>query len=98
MNCSVTELVLTILPAYGMTESCSCITAHPPGKYDYKYGHTVGTICASTEVKVIDLDGKELGLNEPGEVSYHETPPLWPLILNTTDLDKGATDHDGLSQ
>ena len=51
-----------------MTESCSCITASPPDKYDYKYGHTVGTICASTEVKVIDLDGKELGLNQPGEV------------------------------
>lgn len=51
-----------------MTESCSCITASPPDKYDYKYGHTVGTICASTEIKVIDLDGKELGLNEPGEV------------------------------
>ncbi|MCJ1275348.1 hypothetical protein MMC21_003150 [Puttea exsequens] len=54
--------------AYGMTESCSCITAHPPEKYDYKYGHTVGTICASTEVKVIDLDGNELGPNEPGEI------------------------------
>lgn len=51
-----------------MTESCSCITASPPDKYDYKYGHTVGTICASTEVKVIDLDGKELGVNQPGEV------------------------------
>ena len=51
-----------------MTESCSCITASPPDRYDYKYGHTVGTICASTEIKVIDLDGKELGLNEPGEV------------------------------
>ncbi len=51
-----------------MTESCSCITAHPPEKYDYKNGHTVGTICASTEIKVVDLDGNELGLNEPGEV------------------------------
>ena len=51
-----------------MTESCSCITAHPPQKYDFKYGHTVGTICASTEIKIVDLDGKELGLNEPGEV------------------------------
>ena len=31
--------------AYGMTESCSCITATAPEHYDYKYGHTVGTIC-----------------------------------------------------
>lgn len=56
-----------------MTESCSCITAHPPEKYDYKYGHTVGTICASTEIKVIDLDGNELGVNAPGEVRADST-------------------------
>ena len=56
-----------------MTESCSCITAHPPEKYNYKYGHTVGTICASTEIKIIDLDGNELGLNEPGEVRADPT-------------------------
>lgn len=61
--------MLTTMPAYGMTESCSCITASEPGKYKYKYGGTVGSICASTEVKVIDLDGKELGRNEPGEAS-----------------------------
>ena len=52
-----------------MTESYSSIIASPPDKHDWKYGHTVGTICASTEVKVIDLDDKELGLNEPGKVS-----------------------------
>ena len=39
---------------YGMTESCSCITAHPPEKYDYKYAFRVGTICASTDVKIVD--------------------------------------------
>ncbi len=51
-----------------MTESCSCITAHPPDKYDYKYAHAVATIITSTEVKIVDLDGTELGLNQPGEV------------------------------
>ena len=72
-----------------MTESCSCITAHPPEKYDYKYGHTVGTICASTEIKIIDPDGNELGLNEPGEVRAPSTStntltnltPRFPKIL-----------------
>ncbi|KAL8851949.1 MAG: hypothetical protein Q9221_003160 [Calogaya cf. arnoldii] len=53
---------------YGMTESCSCITAHPPSKYDYKYAHAVGTLIPCTEAKIIDLDGNELGINEPGEV------------------------------
>lgn len=51
-----------------MTESCSCITAHPPDKYDYKYAHAVGTLVASTEVMIVDPDGEELGLNQPGEV------------------------------
>lgn len=53
---------------YGMTESCSCITAHPPDFYDYKYAHAVGTICPSTEVKIVDEEGKELGIGQPGEL------------------------------
>ena len=53
---------------YGMTESCSCITAHPPAFYDYKYAHQVGTICASTTVKILKEDGTEGGIDEPGEI------------------------------
>ena len=54
---------------YGMTESCSCITAHPPEKYDYKYAFRVGTIVSNTEVKIVDpATNKECGLNEPGEI------------------------------
>ena len=51
-----------------MTEPCACITAHPPEKYDYKYAHTVGGLISGTEAKIMDLDGKMLGINEPGEV------------------------------
>ncbi|KAJ5464363.1 uncharacterized protein N7458_000049 [Penicillium daleae] len=54
---------------YGMTESCSCITAHPLEKSTYEYAHCGGTIVANTEVKIINPDtGKELGYNEPGEI------------------------------
>ena len=53
---------------YGMTESCSCITAHPPECYDYKFAHQVGTICASTTVKIVKEDGTEAGVGEPGEI------------------------------
>lgn len=53
---------------YGMTESCSCITAHPPQFYDYKYAHAVGTICASTEVKIVDENDRELSYDQPGEL------------------------------
>ena len=69
-----------------MTESCSCITAHPPDKYDYKYAYAVGTIVASTEVKIVDLDGKELGLNEPGEVCNPTPQSLLSAFRNLTDL------------
>lgn len=53
---------------YGMTESCSCITAHPPEKYSYKYAHSGGAIVASTEVKIIKDDGSEGNIGEEGEV------------------------------
>ncbi len=53
---------------YGMTESCSCITAHPPEYYDFKYAHRVGTICASTEVKIVDDEGREVAIGVPGEL------------------------------
>lgn len=53
---------------YGMTESCSCITMHPPDKFAYRYAHTGGAIVASTEVKIVKPDGGEAGVGEPGEV------------------------------
>ena len=53
---------------YGMTESCSCITAHTPEQYGYENAFKVGSICASTEVKIIDEEGKEVGVGVPGEL------------------------------
>jgi len=53
---------------YGMTESCSAVCSHPPSKYSFKYAHTVGMIVPSTEVKIVDEDGNELGVDEPGEL------------------------------
>lgn len=54
---------------YGMTESCSVITAHPPSKYAYKYADKVGMLVASTEVKVVHPDtGAECDINEAGEI------------------------------
>jgi len=53
---------------YGMTESCSCITAHPPEKYSYRYARSGGAIVASTEVKIIKDDGTEGNIGEEGEI------------------------------
>ncbi|KAL8671856.1 MAG: hypothetical protein Q9168_003646 [Polycauliona sp. 1 TL-2023] len=79
---------------YGMTESCSCITAHPPSKYDYKYAHTVGTLIPSTSAKIIDLDGHELGINEPGEV-LARGPQVVMGYLNNPKATAETFDSDG---
>jgi len=77
-----------------MTESCSCITAHPPEKYDYEHAHKVGTICASTEVKIVDEDGKELGIGEPGEL-LARGPQITMGYLNNEAATKATYDADG---
>jgi acyl-CoA synthetase (AMP-forming)/AMP-acid ligase II len=80
---------------YGMTESCSCITAHPPEKYDYKYAARVGTVVASTEVKIVDPQtGKECGLNEPGEI-WARGPQIVMGYLNNRRATEETFDKDG---
>lgn len=80
---------------YGMTESCSCITAHPPDKYDFKYASRVGTIVASTEVKIVDPEsGKECGLNEPGEI-WARGPQIVMGYLNNKKATDETFDKDG---
>ncbi|EXJ90231.1 hypothetical protein A1O1_03330 [Capronia coronata CBS 617.96] len=80
---------------YGMTESCSCITAHPPSKYDYKYAVRVGTVVASTEVKIVEPEtGNECGLNEPGEI-WARGPQIVMGYLNNRKATEETFDQDG---
>lgn len=79
---------------YGMTESCSCITAHPPEKFDYKYAHSGGAIVASTEVKIIKPDGTEAGVGESGEV-LARGPQVVMGYLNNEKATRETFDADG---
>ncbi|KAI2791913.1 hypothetical protein POX_b01942 [Penicillium oxalicum] len=80
---------------YGMTESCSCITAHPIEKSTYKYAHCGGTIVANTEVKIVDPDtGKELGYNEPGEI-LARGPQIVMGYLNNEKATAETFDSEG---
>jgi len=79
---------------YGMTESCSCITGHPPEYYDYKYAHAVGQIVPSTSVKIIKEDGEEAGIGERGEV-LAKGPQITMGYLNNEAATKATFDADG---
>ncbi|PNS20606.1 4-coumarate--CoA ligase-like 7 [Sphaceloma murrayae] len=79
---------------YGMTESCSCITAHPPTHYDYKYAHKVGTIVPSTTVKILRPDGSECGYDEPGEICA-KGPQIVMGYLNNEKATNDTFDRDG---
>ncbi|KAA6410226.1 MAG: acetyl- synthetase [Lasallia pustulata] len=79
---------------YGMTESCSCITAHPPSHFDYKYAHAVGTIVAGTAVKIVAPDGTDLGVNEPGEL-LARGPQIVMGYLDNAKATADTFDADG---
>ncbi|KAI9150801.1 CoA ligase [Paramyrothecium foliicola] len=80
---------------YGMTESSACITAHPPDKHDYKYAHKVGTVVASTVVKIVDPEtGKELGVGEAGEI-WAKGPQVTMGYLDNPKATAETYDKDG---
>lgn len=79
---------------YGMTESCSCITAHPPEKFSYKYAHSGGAIVASTEVKILKPDGTEGDVGEQGEV-LARGPQVVMGYLNNEKATRDTFDEDG---
>jgi 4-coumarate--CoA ligase len=80
---------------YGMTESCSCITSHPPEKYGYQYAVHVGTAVANTELKIVDPNtGKECGLKEPGEI-WARGPQVVMGYLNNEKATEETFDQDG---
>lgn len=55
-----------------MTESCGCITTHPLDKHSFVYARTGGTLVANTLVKVVNSQGKAVGVDEKGEVSLRQ--------------------------
>ncbi|KAF2640273.1 4-coumarate-CoA ligase 2, partial [Massarina eburnea CBS 473.64] len=79
---------------YGMTESCSCITAHPPSKFAYKYAHSGGAVVASTEVKIIKEDDTEADVDEQGEV-LARGPQIVMGYLNNEKATRETFDADG---
>ncbi|OAL54597.1 acetyl-CoA synthetase-like protein [Pyrenochaeta sp. DS3sAY3a] len=60
---------VAIRQAWGMTESCSCLTVTPRNLMMYKHAHTVGKIVPGTTIKVVDpITGLELPMGSVGEL------------------------------
>jgi 4-coumarate--CoA ligase len=82
------------LQGYGMTESTACISSHPPDKYDFKYAGTGGTLVANTVVKVMGEDGREIGVNESGEI-LAKGPQIAMGYLGNAEASREAFDEEG---
>ena len=57
---------LVLLEGYGLTECCPTVTVNPPQLKEYK--GSIGMPVPSTEIKLVDDDGKEVAQGEPGEM------------------------------
>lgn len=87
---------------YGMTESCSCITAHPlEAQADFARARTVGTLVPSTEIKLIKADsdgggggGGEAQVGEHGEI-LARGPQVVMGYLGNAQATRETFDADG---
>jgi acyl-CoA synthetase (AMP-forming)/AMP-acid ligase II len=80
---------------YGMTESCSAITSHPPSKYAFKYADKVGMVVASTELKIVNVEtGKDCGVGEAGEI-WARGPQIALGYLDNPQATAETFDKDG---
>ena len=58
---------IKVIQGYGLTETSPMITLVEPDKAEAKMG-SIGRAVAGVEVKIVDENGKELGVDEPGEI------------------------------
>ncbi|KAF5634279.1 phenylacetyl ligase [Fusarium sp. NRRL 52700] len=80
---------------YGMTESCSVITSHPPSKYAYKYADRVGMLVGSTEVRIVDIEtGEDCEVGKAGEV-WARGPQIAMGYLDNPEATESTFDKDG---
>lgn len=80
---------------YGLSESCSAITSHPPSKYAYRNADKVGMLVASTELKIVNMEScKEMGVGEEGEI-WARGPQIAMGYLNNATATAEAFDADG---
>ena len=58
---------IKVIQGYGLTETSPMITLVEPDQAEAKMG-SIGRAVPGVEVKIVDEDGKELGVDDPGEI------------------------------
>lgn len=71
-----------LLEGYGLTECCPAVTLNPPHLERYK--GSIGIPVASTDIKLVDDDGNEVPIGEPGEILI-KGPQVMKGYLNRPD-------------
>jgi long-chain acyl-CoA synthetase len=71
-----------LLEGYGLTECCPTVTVNPPQIEAYK--GSIGMPVPSTDIKLVDDDGKEVAIGEAGEMLV-KGPQVMVGYLNRPD-------------
>ena len=84
----------TVITAYGLTESTGVVTMCTPNDDYETIATTSGCAIADVEVKCVNQDGEEVGIDEPGEIlvrGYNITQGYF----NNSEATQEAIDSDG---
>ncbi|NNL69799.1 MAG: AMP-binding protein [Acidimicrobiia bacterium] len=80
-----------VVQGYGLTETSPVTHATPPGQF--KPG-SIGVALSNTECRVVDPDGRDLGIDEDGEI-WIRGPQVMKGYLNNPGATAATIDEDG---
>lgn len=75
--------------AYGLTETSPCVTMNPPNNSEYN--GTVGLPVSSTDVCILDEEGNELSIGQPGQLAVKGPQVMYGYWRNPTETQKVFT-------
>ncbi len=79
-----------IIEGYGLSETSPVLTLNPPGGYTGK----IGVPFPATDIKLLDDDGNEVAMGEPGEICA-KGPQVMPGYWNRPDETAKVMTADG---